>query len=292
MKSSSLSLILSMNVLFLPACGGGGSDATAVSSSPASPAAAATTPTSPAPTNPTTPSLTTPSTPTSSASPVAGIALAGGYPQTSLTCSQGTPMYWTREWTVLFNGGVFRFTPGVGTAREHVWNAAPQSGQAQGAATYRATTVDGGIAWITVTGSATVVGAGYTGPSSDIRCGTERDGQPMEAAQRIPATCQIGPASGRISFDTNFTLDRSAFPWKTLAVDPNADLITDATGAAVAGARIGTRPNDGDGDVEVRVGGNNEFDSTYYQFQPSGDLALARRPSRHSGLPDMVCRVR
>jgi hypothetical protein len=200
-------------------------------------------------------------------------------------------MYWTRDWMVLFNGGVFRFTPGVGSVREHVWNAAPQSGQAQDAATYRATTADGGSAWITVTGNGAVVGAGYTGPSSDIRCGIEREGQPMEAAQQVPATCQIGPASSRVSFATNFTVDRSVFPWKTLAVDPNADLVADPTGAAVAGGRIGTRPNDGDGDLEVRIGGNNEFDATYYQFLPTGGLALARRPSRHSGLPDMVCRV-
>src|SRR5687768_14088156 len=127
-KPSSLSLILLMNVLFMPACGGGGSDGTAVSSSPASPpTAAAVTPATPVPTTPAAPSPAGP--PPTAASPTAGVAIAGGYPPTSLTCSQGSPMYWTRDWMVLFNGGVFRFTPGVGSVREHVWNAAPQSGQ-------------------------------------------------------------------------------------------------------------------------------------------------------------------
>jgi hypothetical protein len=279
MKSTSvgLSLILSLNLLTLAGCGGGGSADTAVSASPTPPAAAA---------------AGTPSTPTAPAAPIpspspSGIALAGSYPTATLTCGQGSPMYWQRDWTVQFtNGGTFRLDTAFSDSRLHVWSGQAAAAQGAGTATFRAPTTDGGSAWITVDGTA-IVGAGYTGPASEIRCGTELAGA-TEPAQRIAALCELGPTSNRTRVSSTFTIDRSTFPWRSVTLDPNPDLVTDAGGTAVGAAVITRRDDDGTGTLDVRIGGVAEFDATHYRFQPNGDLELATRPSRQSGAGDIA----
>jgi hypothetical protein len=101
-----------------------------------------------------------------------------------MTCAQGNPMFWERNWTVGYNGGVTRFATGALQYSASWESASLVSQQHQDAATFGAPTSDGQRTWLTVARSGDVIGAGFNGREDRtyLRCGNPyQDGQPLGA---------------------------------------------------------------------------------------------------------------
>ena len=283
-----------LSLCLLSACGGGGGDGVspvAVSPSPTAPPTAGT----PAP------------SPDPSVTPAS--ALATSYATSDMTCVEGDPAYWRRPWRIDYAGGGFRLhpLPPVSSVQAPVQAEPDQvvawdpsrvvSSPADGGILYSAATSDGRRASLRVSHDGTPVGfAIQDGNAPPLRCGTLAAGAMMAAPQTTSLLCQWQfPAGGPITsppdipaFVATATMDRSVFPWASLAVSSDPALIEDPTGEEVANSPNRYWSSVADGTLSVYIGPVFTAEGTFYSLR-NGSIVGARVPSSTAHGPVRSC---
>lgn len=198
------------------------------------------------------------------------IALAGGYAETHLSGSRGDPLYWSRDYALEYNGGVIRIRarPSLkGEAAAYpedlppeeilIWQVSDMvTQQHQDAATFSAPTTDGRQAWLTVHRNGAVIGGGYHGttPDSYLKLGDPQRDAPDAPVEVRALDCQsiASPDYPELPMPHRIQvrLDRTAFPWSSVAVEGAAvGIRTDPDGGLTRGGSLGNRSISLDGEV-------------------------------------------
>ena len=198
------------------------------------------------------------------------------YEKAGLQCAQGSPRYWERTWSFVFNSGVSQFASQGLAQRTVTWQlgnvaATPVSGAVQ----YEAPTSGGEQTWLTVTPAGDVTSAGFGGSSPDsyLRCGNLAQAGPPIGEVSVTLVCRVTDAGGgdASSYPLTFRVNTARFPYTSIALaggGGRGQIVDDPDGGLLANGQVAFVQAAGSPDsAQFALAAGTNRQSLYYLYQ-------------------------